>query len=80
MHTLAAASLIALAAPAIAADNPQHQRMRDCNASAKEKVLKGDERKAFMKTCLSGKHSATIPAAAKGKPPATLADKKSPKS
>lgn len=32
----------------------QHQRMRDCNAEAKDKSLKGDDRKAFMKTCLSG--------------------------
>ena len=28
--------------------------MRDCNAEAKKQELKGDERKAFMKTCLSG--------------------------
>jgi hypothetical protein len=32
----------------------QQQRMRDCSADAKEKGLKGDDRKAFMKTCLSG--------------------------
>jgi hypothetical protein len=32
----------------------QHQRMRDCNAEAKEKGLKGQDRKDFMKTCLSG--------------------------
>lgn len=31
----------------------QHQRMRDCNADAKGKELKGDDRKAFMKECLS---------------------------
>jgi hypothetical protein len=36
--------------------------MKTCNASAKEKALKGDERKAFMKklpvrqlACLSGR-------------------------
>ena len=33
----------------------QQQRMKDCNAEAKTKALKGDPRKAFMKTCLSGK-------------------------
>jgi hypothetical protein len=41
--------------PAFAADppkaNPQQERMKDCNAKAADK--KGDERKAFMKTCLS---------------------------
>jgi len=43
--------------PAFAADapkpNPQQERMKDCNAKAGDK--KGDERKAFMRTCLSGK-------------------------
>jgi len=38
------------------AENPQHERMRNCNKTAKEQALKGDERRAFMKTCLSGKH------------------------
>lgn len=33
----------------------QQQRMKDCNAEAKAKDLKGDARKAFMKSCLSGK-------------------------
>ena len=32
---------------------PQQQRMKDCNTQAGDK--KGDERKAFMKTCLSAK-------------------------
>jgi hypothetical protein len=35
---------------------PQQERMKSCNKDAKEKSLKGDERKAFMKTCLSGKN------------------------
>ena len=59
---LAITSAFALAtAPAFAADPPkdanamnsQQQRMKDCNAKAGDK--KGDERKAFMSTCLSGK-------------------------
>jgi hypothetical protein len=29
--------------------------MKTCNADAKTKALKGDERKAFMKECLSNK-------------------------
>jgi hypothetical protein len=34
---------------------PQQQKMKTCNADAKTKALKGAERKAFMKTCLSNK-------------------------
>lgn len=29
--------------------------MKECNASASEKALKGDERKAFMSDCLKAK-------------------------
>ncbi len=32
----------------------QQQRMKDCSAEAKSNSLAGDDRKAFMKTCLSG--------------------------
>ena len=32
----------------------QQQRMKDCNAQAGKKDMKGDERKDFMKKCLSG--------------------------
>lgn len=53
-HLLALLTAVATVTPAIA--NPQHERMRSCNKSAKEQTLKGDERRAFMKTCLSGKH------------------------
>jgi hypothetical protein len=42
------------AAPAAKALTPQQERMKSCNADPKAKILKGDERKAFMKTCLSG--------------------------
>jgi hypothetical protein len=34
---------------------PQQQKMKDCNAEAGTKGLKGDERKAFMQSCLSAK-------------------------
>jgi len=40
-------------APLALADTPQQQKMKDCNAQAADK--KGDERKAFMKECLSAK-------------------------
>lgn len=33
----------------------QQEKMKTCNADAKTKALKGDERKAFMKECLSNK-------------------------
>ena len=35
------------------ATNPQQDKMKACNASAGDK--KGDDRKAYMKTCLSAK-------------------------
>jgi hypothetical protein len=43
------------------APTAQQGKMKTCNAEAKTKELKGDERKAFMKSCLSAK-----PAAADG--------------
>ena len=39
----------------------QQQRMKDCSAESKEKALKGTDRKAFMKTCLSGGKVTTEP-------------------
>ncbi|MFJ4345791.1 PsiF family protein [Pseudomonas sp. NPDC089401] len=34
------------------AATPQQEKMKTCNADATAKALKGDERKAFMSTCL----------------------------
>lgn len=34
------------------------EKMKTCNKEAKANALKGDARKAFMKSCLSGKASA----------------------
>lgn len=34
---------------------PQQQKMKDCSAQAKEKQLKGKDRKTFMSSCLKGK-------------------------
>lgn len=57
----------------------QQERMTQCNAEAKTKALSGDARKAFMKTCLSGKSEAAAPAAdaapAAKATPATQQDK-----
>ena len=53
------------AADAPAAKTVQQNKMGTCNADAKTKALKGDERKAFMKDCLSAKPAdgASTPAA-----------------
>jgi hypothetical protein len=40
------------------APTAQQGKMKTCNADAKTKDLKGDERKAFMKNCLSAKPEA----------------------
>jgi hypothetical protein len=42
------------AAPAPAKPVSQQQKMKDCNADATAKKLTGDDRKAFMSTCLKG--------------------------
>jgi hypothetical protein len=56
-HILSALALAAIVAtPALAADDkmtPQQNKMGACNQKAGDK--KGDERKAFMKSCLSAK-------------------------
>ena len=52
--------IFAVSAPAFA--GAQQDKMKACNVDAKAKALKGDERKAFMKTCLS---KGGAPAAAK---------------
>jgi psiF repeat-containing protein len=41
-----------------ASTNSQQEKMKSCNADAKAKSLTGDDRKAFMKTCLSDKGTA----------------------
>ena len=56
LMTVLALSVAALSTSAFAADAPmskQQSKMGTCNTEAGEK--KGDERKAFMKTCLSAK-------------------------
>ena len=48
-------------APAVLSSSggtPQTNRMKACNAQAREKGLHGPDRRAFMKTCLSGKTAA----------------------
>lgn len=57
---LAAAALAAACLPALAQPSAQQSRMATCNKEAVGK--KGDERKAFMKQCLSGKADAAAAA------------------
>ena len=45
--------IAAMAASPAAFATPQQEKMKSCNAEAKTKSLAGDERKAFMKSCLS---------------------------
>ena len=47
----ASATSVAAAQPG----TPQRSKMKICNADAKVKALHGDDRRAFMKQCLSGK-------------------------
>ena len=47
------AALAGLCLPVMAA-TPQQEKMKSCNADAKTKALKGDERNKFMSTCLKG--------------------------
>ena len=65
---LASLLAAALAAPAYAAETgakvTQQQRMKDCNAEAKSKALKGDERRSFMSSCLKGHPAASADGAA----------------
>jgi hypothetical protein len=57
---------VAIAAPANAL-TAQQQRMKDCNSQASG--MKGDARKQFMSTCLSGGSAQTkAPKCTNGKP------------
>jgi uncharacterized protein HemX len=47
----AVALCLAVSAPAFA--KTQQEKMKTCNAEAKTRTLKGDERRAFMSQCLS---------------------------
>ena len=71
MRTVILLASLLLALPAFA-DTPQQERMKACNADAATKSLKGDERKAFMKDCLSAKAEAKP---AEGKPMTTQQEK-----
>lgn len=50
--TILSAALLLVSSTAAVA-GPQQEKMKTCNAEAKEKALKGDERRSFMSGCLS---------------------------
>jgi psiF repeat len=56
-------ALVVLAAPSIAADNSQQQRMKDCNAQAAG--MTGSARQTFMSSCLKGEHPNCTPGKSK---------------
>ncbi len=61
MHRLATALLLLSALNASAFATTPQERMKSCNADATTKALKGDERKAFMSTCLKAETKPTTP-------------------
>ncbi len=71
---------IALAVSAPAFAGAQQDKMKACNADAKEQALKGDERKAFMKNCLkkdAALDTAAVPASQQNKMKSCSAEAKS---
>jgi hypothetical protein len=60
MKKLIALACLGLMFTAPAFAGAQQEKMASCNKDAKEKALKGDERKAFMKDCLSKKPEAAV--------------------
>ncbi|ARU30512.1 hypothetical protein CAP31_01655 [Sulfuriferula sp. AH1] len=55
------------------AKTTQQEKMSTCSKEAASKTLKGDERKTFMKSCLSAKPEAAAPEAAAAAAPAVPA-------
>jgi len=56
--TLALGLALATGTAFAAEPTAQQSKMKTCNAEAGKKELKGDERKAFMSSCLSAKAEA----------------------
>lgn len=71
ISALAATALVFGLQGQVLAATAQQNKMKTCNAEAKEKALKGDERKSFMKDCLSAKKEG---ATAKTEEPAAKAE------
>jgi psiF repeat len=56
--TMLAAAGVLLLSMSVEAQNSQQDKMKTCNAQAKEQQLSGAARKSFMKTCLSNQPAA----------------------
>jgi hypothetical protein len=56
--TMLAATGVLLLSMSVQAQNSQQDKMKTCNAQAKDQTLAGDARKSFMKTCLSNQPAA----------------------
>lgn len=56
--TMLAATGLLLLSMSVQAQNTQQEKMKTCNAQAKEQTLSGAARKSFMKTCLSNQPAA----------------------
>ncbi|MGN8261037.1 PsiF family protein [Pseudomonas sp. SMSB3] len=52
LHVPLLALAVLFSAQGFAANTAQQEKMKTCNADATAQALKGDERKAFMSTCL----------------------------
>lgn len=52
LHVPLLALAVLFSAQGFAANTAQQEKMKTCNADATAHALKGDERKAFMSTCL----------------------------
>jgi hypothetical protein len=52
------ALLLGFSCVSVQANNTQQDKMKSCNADATAKNLTGDDRKTYMKTCLSNKPAA----------------------
>lgn len=63
LSVVVATFALAALAPVDALAGAQQERMKRCSQEAREKTLKGEERKQFMSGCLKGKHE-TAPASA----------------
>lgn len=71
LPALVAVLALSTLAPADALAGPQQERMKRCSQEARDKTLKGEERKQFMSGCLRGKHeSAATEAAGSAQAPA----------
>lgn len=71
---LGLAIAMSVSAPVFA--GAQQEKMKSCNADAKQQALKGDARKAFMKECLKKDVPATAKASQQDKMKSCNADAK----